>query len=206
MFKIETVTVNAQQYLNHPDYEFEAPARAAILHMISCQGNYEYIGNGAFGTVYGSPKSGIVYKFGEYTSNRGYLSFVKEMSKLKKHNPFLPLIHGVRIYNAGKGHRKFFVVAMERLESDGWNSPGFDVAMSVVVKLIRQDNTASDPMPLNFMGLQFKENDALFEAVNVVKSAHRAAQRPRNSVSYDLHSGNFMMRDRNQLVVIDPLA
>jgi hypothetical protein len=206
MFKIETVNINARPYLDHDEYQFEAPARAAILHMISCQGEYNYIGSGAFGTVYGSIDSKIVYNFGEYSSNRAYLSFVTELSKLKKHNAFLPMIHGVRIYNAGKGHKKYFVAAMERLNSVGWNSPGFDVAQSIITRMIRDKNSTTNPDSLDCMGINIQRTPDLIEAVKVVQTAHKNANRGRISADYDLHSGNFMLRDRTQLVVIDPLA
>lgn len=205
MFKIETVKIDPKPYLEHQDYQYESPASAAILHMISCQGKFSYIGSGAFGTVYGSSDSNIVYKFGEYSTNRGYLSFVKEMSKLKNQNAFLPHIHGVRIYNAGKGHKKYFVVAMERLDPVHWRAKGAEFATIIIKEMIRSDST-NDTMQTNFLGIQIKESDDLSQAVSVVKAAHKAAQRKSQSVSYDLHNGNFMIRNNNQIVVIDPLA
>jgi hypothetical protein len=184
-------------------YEVKQEAYSVAKEMIKAQGKYKAIGSGAYGTVYGSKDSKVVYKVGDTSNNVGYLSYIKVLSKQKKHNPYLPKIYGVRFIRSKSGD-EVFVVAMEKLqplkrgmgevcdwfedELSGYNRDSFGNAEAAlgVKKIV--------PKPLT-------------EALDVLRKAHSEGNSGRrwDSADWDLHCGNFMMRGP-QVVVTDPLA
>lgn len=196
MFKIETVKVDPKLYKNHPKYKMFGSTVAAAKHLVDSQGNYTYLGAGAFGTVYGCSDTNIVYKIGDTNLNTSYLSYVRELSRLKKPNKFLPKIYGCKIF---KYHREsHFVVAMERLHP-GYGRAFFDAA-DKFEEILRYDETETNTSDL--LGIQEIMPKTLIDAVKLVKRAYTRAE----DADWDLHHGNFMMRGKNEIVITDPIA
>lgn len=197
MFKIERIKVdNAEQYKKK--YRTDDAAYAAAKHLVLSQGRFRKIGSGCFGVVYGNKNSPIVYKMGYVEENTPYLSYVTELSKIKKPNPFLPVIHGCRIYNHGSNSH--FVVAMERLhEGEGIE---FRCAVDLISSMVEYDEIVT----ANEFDKKWKicQND-LTTAQKIVKRAYNRASR-EDSAGYDLHYGNCMVRGNDQLVITDPLS
>lgn len=189
MFKIETIEVDGDA-----DKAFDA-ARG----LVKAQGKYRRIGSGAYGTVYGLKNSDVVYKVGDLSDNEGYLEYIKELAKCKKHNPYTPRIYGVRIYKAKEDDcwgddAGAFVVAMEKLKP---SKRGMHRIVSWFCDEL-EDNYRRDPAPAE-LGIKFPP--ALTEVLALLR---RAADRC-SYASWDLHGGNFMVRG-DQVVVTDPLA
>lgn len=160
-------------------------------------GEWKYIGSGVYGTVYGNKDKDWVYKVGDLNDNDGYLSYIKQLSKQKKHNPFTPEIYGVRFYIGPRFSG--FVVAMERLKPMPQRGRG---KVWALVDFIEADNRRSDHFgPLRELGVKIEFPDHLEEAVTLL----RRAKKQSKWANWDLHMGNFMMREK-QLVITDPLA
>lgn len=182
MFKIEYVHVD----MNAQDF---------VEKMIRSQeGNFKQIGSGVFGRVFGSRiNKKIVYKIGEASTNTGYISYLKELSKQKKHNPFTPKIHAVR-FVSGKGDTSAFIVCMERLRELPYDG---EEAADTLVDLIMGEKKKQDTYNL---GIRMVLPSEIKSLVRMVRKAERVSE-----ATLDLHYGNFMVRGR-QIVVTDPLA
>jgi hypothetical protein len=201
MFKIETVKVDPKLYSTHAKYEKLYPTEAAAIHLVDSQGKYTNIGSGAFGTVYGCHNTNIVYKVGDVDCNTAYMSYVRELSRLKTPNKFLPTIYGCRIFkHRGDSH---FVVAMERLIR-GSGDP-FYSAVSQFQDFLENDSlSSSEP---DMLGIQQIVPEPLIQALTVVKRAYNhASAKSGGDVRWDLHRGNFMLRGKNEIVITDPIA
>jgi len=192
MLKIETIKVNGS-------------ARDAAKDMIKAQGAYKRIGSGAYGEVFGAKNSEVVYKLGDSTDNDGYWAFVKTLMKEKTHNPFLPKIHGVRVYKASTNRwgdeDEYFVVAMERLA----RMPNkMNPARHWFCDQLERGSYSSDTPDKGavLLGVKMVVPKTLTDALKVLRKAARSS----SCADWDLHGGNFMMRGAKQLVVIDPLA
>ena len=182
MFKIETIVVKKNAY-------------KAAKELVEAQGKYRKIGSGAYGTVFGTKGSNVVYKVGEVDDNDGYLSYVRELASHKAHNPFTPKIYGVRIYEPEGYGSSYFVVAMERLAK----GKGLcQVADWFEEQLCDNGNTAN-PAALSMLGIKMPK--ALLDALKIL---HRAYNRASYG-DWDLHGGNFMLRGK-QVVITDPLC
>ena len=161
-------------------------------------GDWRHIGSGVYGTVYGCKDKDWVYKVGDLSDNDGYLSYLTQLSNLKEHNPFTPKIYGVRFY-VGK-YFSGFVVAMERLKPIPQRGRGKVWALSDFI----EGNGSSDLKRVNDLselGVKVEFPKPLEEVIGLL----RRAKKQSKWASWDLHMGNFMMRDR-QLVITDPLA
>jgi len=200
MFKIETIKVDPKLYKNHSEYKRLDPTEAAANHLVDSQGDYARIGSGSYGTVYGCRDTNIVYKVGEVGYNTAYLSYVRELSRLKTPNKFLPTIYGCRIFkHRGASH---FVVAMERLRPGSGSS--FYNAVSQFEELLEYDDrTNSAP---DILGITRTIPKTVVDAVKVVKRAYYRASSKSHDTEWDLHHGNFMMRGKNEIVITDPIA
>lgn len=185
MFSIEKHTVNTDSY-------------NWIKDMIKAQGEYHRLGSGAYGVVYGSRKSDIVYKVGEVDGNEGYISFIKVLSRVKTHNPYLPKVYGVRFIKDRRGN-EYFVVALERLQE----LPGrMEDAAEMMRDILQEDEEFKD-QAASVLGITYKVPRELKQAIKILKQAHKEAS--KTYADWDLHLGNFMARGR-QLVVTDPLC
>lgn len=186
-------------------FKVKQEAREVAEKMIKAQGKYKAIGSGAYGVVYGSKDSKVVYKVGDTSDNVGYLAYIKVLSKQKKHNPFLPKVYGVRFIKDADGD-EVFVVAMERLEplKRGMS----DICDWFEDELVENDRWGSDTNKVEAaLGVKKIVPKPLTEALEVLRKAHNESNSGRrwDCADWDLHSGNFMMRGR-QIVVTDPLA
>ena len=185
MFEIEKHTVDQD-------------ARSWVTEMIRSQGDFRRLGSGAYGVVYGSRKSNIVYKMGEVNDNDGYLAFIKVLAKQKKHNPYLPRVYGVRFIK-DKNCNEYFVVAMERLqELPGRMEDAADLLRDILVEEKGIEDAAAAQL-----GIKMSVPAELKTAIRVLKQAYKEAS--KSYADWDLHNGNFMVRGR-QLVVTDPLC
>jgi hypothetical protein len=199
MFKIETVKVDPTLYSTHAKYEKLYPTEAAAIHLVDSQGKYTNIGSGAFGTVYGCRDTNIVYKVGEVKYNTAYLSYVRELLRLKTPNKFLPAIYGCRIFkHRGDSH---FVVAMERLK-EGKGNAYYDAVDCMQCVIQDDDWDAYKDIPAKFI---INIGD-LKKATKVIDKAYNTAIKSDDCVELDLHSGNFMLRGKNEIVITDPIA
>jgi hypothetical protein len=195
MIKIETIVT--------PDPD------AFVKEMIKFQGNYRLIGSGSYGEVFGSKSSNIAYKVGGIEDNFPYLTFVNEVIKESKHNPFFPKIYGVRYIRAKKSgdDEDLFVVAMERLRrlpKKTWREfeplvvAGLDPECS-------SDNSKFLDTALS-IGFDVKPNSDLKRAIKLLKKIDEEYG-DYEIVVFDLHKENFMCRTEWSLhVFVDPFA
>lgn len=186
-------------------FKVKQEAREVAEKMIKAQGKYRAIGSGCYGTVYGSKDSKVVYKVGDADNNVGYLSFIKVLSKQKKHNPYLPKVYGVRFIKDKHGD-EVFVVAMERLEPLARGMG--DVCDWFEDELVEKDRWGSDTKKVEeALGVKKIVPKPLGEALTVLRKAYELSQSGKrcDQADWDLHGGNFMMRGK-QIVVTDPLA
>jgi hypothetical protein len=206
MFTIETIKVRRDPSVQSRNsvYSTMSIAETYAYHLVESQehGNYTEIGSGCYAEVYGMKKSPIVYKIGNAVTNVGYMAYIKELSKQTEHNPYLPKIHAVRIYDHSR-HDKWFVVAMERLKP-GHNYAFFD-ACSTLRDLI-EGGIDDEEIKGDLLKIKHIFPDSLKRVVNVVRKAHSTAIKKSYEVGWDLHDGNFMMRGNKQIVITDPLA
>lgn len=176
-------------------------ALAEIESLIKAQGKYKVVGRGAYATVYGSKESDIIYKVGEVSSNQPYLSYVKVLSRLKKHNPFTPKIYGVRFYKGKKSRDNYwvddsdyFVVAMERLNTAKGKASQVHNWFDTMLGGWAED------MSQEILGVKMIIPEQLQHAMDILKASIR-----KSNGCFDFHKGNFMMRG-NQVVITDPLS
>ena len=186
MFKIETHIVPKN-------------AEDIALTMIQSQGKYTQIGHGSYGTVYGSKRSDIVYKLGEVDGNEGYLAYINVLAKQKTHNPFTPKIYGVRFIKE-RNCAGVFVVAMERLTYMS-NDIEDEIPNFFEDQLMYGNPSIGTGIDM-VLGIKHIIPDPLQQAIKILKKAHASSN---GKISWDLHSGNFMMRGK-QIVCIDPLS
>jgi hypothetical protein len=197
MFEIQNFTVSKYDY---PTKDSSGdPARLAVMEIIEGMGQVR-IGSGAFGVVYSERGSDVVYKVCEAGTNKPYMSFVKQLSKQKVDNPFLPKVYGCAVFTSDVKGDSYFIVVMERLNSD--RPDGFYDAIGKVEELVDPHSRRTPNNDL-LPGFKTVVPRALRSAVSLLKRAKRAAGK---EAGWDLHGGNFMIRGQNQLVVIDPLA
>lgn len=206
MFEIQKITISKLDYATKDRYgDALSPAEQALMEIVNGLGQTR-IGSGAFGVVYSERGSDVVYKVCEANANKAYMSFVKQLSKQKQDNPFLPKIYGCAVFTSdaqsayGDSDKdSYFVVVMERL--DDRRPDGFYDAINKVEGLCdpyESKNKEQDLLP----GIKTIVPRALRQAVALMKRAKRGC----SEAGWDLHGGNFMMRGDRQLVVIDPLA
>lgn len=205
MFEIQKIAVSKAHYKTKDRYgDGMSAAEQAVLEIIEGLGQSR-IGSGAFGVVYSDRGSDVVYKVCEANSNKAYMSFVKQLSKQKQDNPFLPQIYGCAVFTSdaqnvhGDGKDSYFVVVMERLNDQ--RPDGFYDAINTVEGLC--DPYEGKHKDTNLLpGIRTVVPRALRQAVSLMKRAKRGC----SEAGWDLHGGNFMIRGERQLVVIDPLA
>lgn len=185
MFAIEQIQIERNQ---NPEEQVEA--------LIAAQSHnhrpYRHLDSGAFASVYGAKGSPIVYKTGDASSNEAYLAYVRELSRLSKHNPWLPRVYGCRIYSNGRD--KHFVVALERLDQ-GQDRRFYDAVSEL------NDLCYNRPATRSALGLKRIVPRELKTALDLIKRARR-----KSRSGWDIHSGNLMLRAAKQLVITDPLA
>lgn len=159
-------------------------------------GKFRQIGSGMYAEVYGSAKYKHVYKIGDYDEDDGYIRFLREMRKLPKHNPYFPVIYGMRIFQ--NGENSCYVVAMERLVEIPHKHR---FAAEMIVDIIEDlffNRKQTFPQALELLGVGFKIPPDILTALGVIKKANRKD-------GYDIHTGNIMLRG-SQLVITDPLT
>jgi hypothetical protein len=157
------------------------------------------IGEGAFATAYSVGKNEIIKVF---ERDRGYLYFLKAISKSKKQNSFLPQINSVlRVKN---GRKIVYMVSMERLKSF------FQL----------RDGSKRKTEFSNFMNFLDKSVDPEFKSIpdeisqnvlpkelnDVLKIVVRGTKLSTIDLGCDLHSGNVMIRANGEFVITDPLC
>ena len=204
MFEIQKIAVSKSDYAAKDKWgDRLSPAQQAVLEIIEGLGQTR-IGSGAFGVVYSERSSDVVYKVCEANSNKAYMSFVKQLSKQKQDNPFLPKVYGCAVFTSDARHDgkkdSYFVVVMERL--DDRRPEGFYEAICKVEGLCDPFESERSKAENLLPGIKTVVPRALRQAVKLMQRAKRGC----NDAGWDLHGGNFMMRGANQLVVIDPLA
>jgi hypothetical protein len=182
---------------------------AFVKEMIKFQGDYRLIGSGIYGEVFGSKSSKIAYKVGSIEDNFPYLTFVNEVIKESKHNPFFPKIYGVRYIRAKKGsdNDDLFVVAMERLRrlpKKTWRE--FE---PLVVAGLDSECSSDNSKFLDTaksIGFDVKPNSDLKRAIKLLKKIDEE-HGDYEKVVFDLHKENFMCRNEwSHPVFVDPFA
>lgn len=197
MFKTETIWVRGSAY---------DAAKRGVKRQAK---NIRVIGTGAFAAVWGAKNSPVVFKVGDYYDNDGYLAYIKELAKSRKHNPFTPRIYGMWIFrNKNDSSDAYFVVAIERLES-GYKRNGFTWAVEWLEDMVytfnKNNSRNKEKEILNkFFGIkQMLPKNMPKDLVEVAEMLKRAYK--KSGADWDIHTGNCMMRG-NQLVITDPLA
>lgn len=185
MFEIEKIKIDKR----------DSP-ETAIRVLIKNQGRFTRIGSGCYADVYGNKKSNVVYKVGEVDSNAPYLAYVKALRVSRDANPYLPKIHGIRIYSNGCKYDDHFVVAMEKLTPLPRKLHSMPYFFE---RLLGDDGRDSDDYA-SAVALGIISN----HMQHAIKLLHRAYKSERDS-SFDIHSGNFMLRGE-QIVITDPLC
>ena len=157
------------------------------------------IGSGAFATAYSVGKDEIIKVF---ERDRGYLYFLKAISKTKKQNSFLPQINSVlRVKN---GQKVVYMVSMERLKSyfklksDSKRKTEFSNFMNFLSKSVDPDFKV---IPDEIVRSVLPE-----ELIKVVKIVVRGSKLKTIDLGCDLHSGNVMIRANGDFVITDPLC
>lgn len=186
LFKIEKIKVKGSGYDAAQNLIDEQP------------GVWDYIGSGLCARVYGNESKDWVYKIGLMEGNHGYLSYLKQLSKQKKHNPYTPKIYGVRYYIGDVDSA--FVVAIERLKEVRTKKDLYKV--DVLADLIRVDGEFDEEFKEE---LKIKDEKRIKEVMEMIQILNLALKQSMEECFWDLHSGNFMKRGR-QLVVTDPLV
>lgn len=178
-------------------YTVDYDPRSIATQMILAQGASKFMGSGAFGRVYGDPRRNLVYKIGDIDANAGYLAYVKAIARHGRENAFLPRIYGVRYIKSKSGEDDVFVVAMEKLSE--LPSGMEDSANWIADQLRGCDRTGKGMAAL---GVKVSVPKQLKEALQVARKAYQESA----NAEWDLHHGNFMVRDGRQLVLTDPLV
>jgi hypothetical protein len=157
------------------------------------------IGEGAFATAYSVGKDEIIKVF---ERDRGYLYFLKAISKSKKQNSFLPQINSVlRVKN---GRKIVYMVSMERLKSyfqlrDGSKrKTEFSNFMNFLDKSVDPDHKVIPD--------EIVQNVLPEELNDVLKIVVRGTKLITIDLGCDLHSGNVMVRANGEFVITDPLC
>jgi hypothetical protein len=157
------------------------------------------IGAGAFATAYSVGKDEIIKVF---ERDRGYLYFLKAISKSKKQNSFLPQINSVlRVKN---GRKIVYMVSMERLKSyfqlrDGSKrKTEFSNFMNFLDKSVDPDHKVIPD--------EIVQNVLPEELNDVLKIVVRGTKLITIDLGCDLHSGNVMIRANGEFVITDPLC
>lgn len=96
--------------------------KADFVREFVSKNRLEYVGSGAYGTVYATgPRSRYVYKIGKVSDYDidGYLCFLKHVVLKSKNNPYVPKVYGMNIYTYydewDRHDRHFYILKMERL-------------------------------------------------------------------------------------------
>jgi hypothetical protein len=157
------------------------------------------IGEGAFATAYSVGKDEIIKVFAR---DRGYLYFLKAISKSKKQNSFLPQINSVlRVKN---GRKIVYMVSMERLKSVFQLREGskrkteFYNFMNFLDKSVDPDHKVIPD--------EIVQNVLPEELNDVLKIVVRGTKLITIDLGCDLHSGNVMIRANGEFVITDPLC
>ena len=181
MFKIEYIKVKDKT----------EDSNSSARKFLKKKGKFRKLDSGAFSSVYGNNTSKRVYKLG--SDDTGYLSYLKILSRRRKHNPFTPKIYSVVVF-VDDEEEECFVVEMEKLTPLARRQRRKLVSW---FELLFGKGDWFDVMET----LNIKFPPLLKQAVKLVKIAANV----RGSV-YDIHDGNFMLRGKKQLVLTDPLA
>jgi hypothetical protein len=157
------------------------------------------IGAGAFATAYSVGKDEIIKVF---ERDRGYLYFLKAISKTKKQNSFLPQINSVlRVKN---GRKIVYMVSMERLKTV-WQLREGSKRKTEFYDLMNFLDKSVDPgfkaIPDEIVRGVLPE-----ELLDVIKIVSRGTKLSTIELGYDLHSGNVMVRANGEFVITDPLC
>lgn len=154
---------------------------------------YRKLGSGAFGSAWTRTDSKIkqVIKM-THGNDWGYMAYLEMLSKVAAANPWLPRIDLVNVYMDRDGDT-CMVAIMEHLETIEQlpDRDRFRTEIEEIGEYIRERNSAN----------WIKRDPQLLRAAEVVRAAHR-----RSRCSYDLHTGNILVRNKTQLVITDPLG
>lgn len=183
----------------------ESPQQVAML--VAKEDGFRRIGHGAFSAVYGKPGCDYVYKIGRTVANGAYLSYVRMIKKSKQQYDLFPQIHSVTVYTNGNFNTSYFVVRMERLDRVKW----YQQRVSCDVDQFRSGFFCASRswdwhQPVDKEVLK-SENYKYFKMLHRLQMW--ALRHFDNSASFDLHSGNFMVRrqqGKQIMVLTDPLA
>ena len=180
----------------------ESPAYTKAMEMTA---GLERIGSrGLYSCAYSSEDTPFVVKIGAMYDT-GYLAYLEVMRELEIQNPYLPRIIDVSYFvheedTPESMHKSYFAVRMEKLAKgdyqDAWCDNG-GTPFEQECRFIRY--IAGDKLSL------VSDEPQIAEAVALLQLAKERACQKKESASFDLHCGNFMLRGE-QLVITDPLA
>lgn len=163
------------------------------------------VGRGAFAEVMLIKGKDQVVKVVEDVNDCKYAGFVKRMSSLKRHNPFLPRIDGALIIKGND--TKTMLVAMERLQplTDFVTEAQADAVVGMMESMLedaweqRRSKKGTPRFLVDGVSMMWQGQHLARE----LKVAARVIGHPDD---YDFHCDNVMVRSGRQLVITDPVA
>lgn len=174
---------------------------AVALYMKKLLGlkNFKPLGSGSYAVVYGAKGHDTVYKIGSVPHNTdGYLRYVTEITKMKKHNPFTPRLYTWWTFTDGNDcDNDVFVISMERLKEIDETDDGVFEAVDVLENLVLGVYQNRRPGE-NVLGVKVKVPAALNQIASIIMDLND------DRSNLDIHYGNIMMRGE-QIVITDPV-
>lgn len=147
----------------------------------------KWLDSGAFANVY--KHGNEVLKV--FEDDKGYLAYLQELSELKKQNSYAPVINYVKVFTSGR--KKVGLVSMETL-----TQPKRGTEKNVLFRnTVRQIDTFIETGKADFVVPK-----ELVEMRTVINKAKKSAKLHL----CDIHSGNIMLRENDNIVITDPLA
>jgi hypothetical protein len=190
MFKIHKVRVKDSGYAHIQD----------ILDILGAK----RLSSGAYATTYKVSANEVIKVFND---DRGYKRYLDKMSMMKK-NSFVPRI-GYALEVIDQYKDKWYMVSMEKLipwsrDMDNEMKDHLSEFRSFVREYVNDDdyedysNLTIRDLPKAMLPVAVPRE--LLSVMEVLKEAHK------QGFGYDLHDGNFMVRNNGDIVITDPLV
>ena len=167
--------------------------------------NFDVIGTGQFGIVYGSPTEKFVVKINNGLYDGAYLDFI-EWCKTQN-SIYLPKVGKIREFG-----EKTYIVFLEKLEPLNIKINGDPTELTKSLRYIVEDMSKKQYMSRSHyvFDVLYKFFDEDWIREDFVDCCHQLAKFKKHwSIDindFDLHIGNFMMRNKGTIVVTDPIG
>lgn len=200
---IKELTDNEQNELLTNDFgDNQLPTK---LHDWLLDHNFSEIGNGQFSVVYGSPTEKFVVKVNNGLYDGAYLDFI-EWCKTQN-STHLPKVGKIREFG-----EKTYIVFIEKLEPLNIKVNGDPLELMKALHYIVDDISKKQYMSRShyIFDILYKFFDEDWIREDFVDCCDQLAKFKKHwniDISeFDLHIGNFMMRNKGTIVVTDPIG